>query len=77
MIKAQDRIFKGVNEQTKEFLEFVLSVYRKDGYITLADDNLSKFLTLKYGSPLEAEKILGSLYGVKSSFYSLQNSLYA
>lgn len=75
--KAQDKIFEGVNDQTKEFLEFVLNAYRKDGYATLAEDNLSKFLTLKYGSPMEAEKKLGSLYLVKSNFYSLQHSLYA
>ncbi len=76
ILKAKDRIFEDVDDETKEFLEFVLSAYHKDGYETLADEKLSTFLTLKYGSTIEAQNIFGDLGSVRNSFYSLQEYLY-
>ena len=75
--RAKRRIFDDVDEKTREFLEFVLNAYERDGYEALKETNLPEFLKLKYGSPMDAQNIFGDLYKVQNKYYSLQEILYS
>jgi len=76
ILQAKDEIFDGLDEETKEFLEFVLSAYHKDGYESLSEDAFSSFLTIKYGSLIEAQVVFTDLDKAKEEFVRLQEKLY-
>ena len=76
ILQAEDEIFEGLNDKTKEFLEFVLNSYHKDGYESLSEEVFPQFLTLKYGSLMEARVYFGDLTEVKQEFTQLQEKLY-
>jgi type I restriction enzyme R subunit len=78
ILRASDTIFdEDIDEKTKEFLEFVLSTYQKDGFETLSYDAFVDLLSLKYGSPVEAEMYFGDLNIVKTNFVKTQEKLYS
>ena len=76
-VDARKNIFyKSMNDQQKEFIEFVLNNYIKDGVNELDDSKLSKVLKIKYGSVHEAKEKLGNLKQIKKIFANLQQQLY-
>jgi type I restriction enzyme R subunit len=76
ILQAKEDIFKGLDDKTKEFLEFVLSSYHQDGYNSLSEEAFPEFLTLKYGSLMEANVYFQDLNEVKQDFVQLQEKLY-
>ncbi len=54
------------------FLDFVLSQCMADGEAELGMDKLPDLLNLKYGSPSDAVRELGSLAESKNTFRSFQ-----
>ncbi|MFA5646457.1 MAG: DEAD/DEAH box helicase family protein [Candidatus Ratteibacteria bacterium] len=74
---AQTRIFDGLNNSQKEFLEFVLSKYIETGVYELDQEKLPNLLTLKYKAVQDAEDILGQADVIRDTFIGFQRYLYA
>ena len=73
---AQVKIFSGLNNRQKEFLEFVLSKYIETGVEELDQEKLPDLLTLKYQALSDAEEILGGVDNIRSTFIGFQKHLY-
>ena len=74
--KAEDNIYAFLNSEQREFIEFVLNNYIKDGVDELDDSTLGDLITLKYKSPTDAERILGDLGELRNVFIDFQKHLY-
>ena len=75
--EARDKIFEGLDEKHKEFLDFVLSKYKEKGVEELSEDKLPVLLNLKDNSPSGVINILGDVESIRSTFFEFQKSLYA
>ena len=69
-----------LKKQTKarqEFLEYILDYYERNDYKELGQDKLFTFLQLKYGSPQDALRIMGtSASDLLGLYLSMQKELY-
>ena len=74
--QAQVKIFSGLDNKQKEFLEFVLSKYIETGVEELDQEKLPDLLTLKYQALSDAEEILGGVDNIKTTFIDFQKYLY-
>ncbi len=74
--QAQAKIFRGLNNKQKEFLEFVLSKYIECGVEELDQEKLPDLLTLKYQAIRDAEEILGGVDNIRTTFIDFQKYLY-
>jgi len=74
--QAQSKIFNGLNNKQKEFLEFVLAKYIETGVEELDQEKLPNLLTLKYQAIHDAEEILGRVENIRSTFIDFQKYLY-
>ena len=63
-----------VNQQI--FVDFVLSQYVAEGEAELGMDKLPNLLDLKYGSPRDAVRVLGSAAEIRTTFRDFQTHLY-
>lgn len=77
VVKAKDLIFRGLDDKTKEFLDFVLSKYIESGVDQLDQEVLPELLKLKYHAIADATDILGGVEMIRSTFLSFQKHLYA
>jgi len=75
--QSKDKIFKGLNEKQKEFLDFVLLKYEEKGVEELDEDKLPVLLNLKYHAIADAEQSIGSVDNIRSIFFTFQKNLYA
>ena len=75
--QTKEQIFSGLEEKQKEFLEFVLEKYEDRGVEELGEDRLPVLLNLKYHAIADAEKALGSVDGIRSTFFDFQKILYS
>ena len=75
--QSQARIFRGLDNKHKEFLEFVLSKYIETGVEELDQEKLPDLLTLKYQAIHDAEEILGGVDNIRATFIDFQKYLYA
>ncbi|KKH46616.1 EcoAI/FtnUII family type I restriction enzme subunit R [Methanosarcina sp. 1.H.A.2.2] len=75
--RAQSRIFEGLNDQQKEFLDFVLSKYIETGVGELSQDKLPGLLELKYHTISDAKAVLGEIAETRELFVGFQEYLYA
>jgi type I restriction enzyme R subunit len=73
---AEATIFAILNEQQKEFIEFVLRKYVETGVGELDQDKLPLLLTNKYQSLEDAKAILGDVKNISSLFIEFQKHLY-
>lgn len=74
--QAQVKIFRGLDNKHKEFLEFVLSKYIESGVEELDQEKLPDLLTLKYQAIRDAEEILGGVENIRTTFIGFQKYLY-
>ena len=74
---AKKDIFERLDEQNREFVEFVLSKYEERGVEELDEENLPVLLNLKYHAIANAEQTLGSVEEIRSNFFSFQRILYS
>ncbi len=74
---AQTKIFSGLTNKEKEFLEFVLSKYIETGVEELDQEKLPTLLQLKYQAISDAAEILGGVEKIKGTFIAFQKYLYA
>ena len=68
--------FLHMDENYKDFLEFVLSQYVINGFEELDDEKLSSFLQLKYHSIQDAKAKLGDVKTIRNHFIDYQRFLY-
>ncbi len=73
---AQFKIFAGLDDKQKEFLEFVLSKYIETGVEELDQEKLPDLLMLKYQTISDAEEILGGVDNIRTTFIEFQKYLY-
>lgn len=73
---SQATIFALLNEQQKEFIEFVLSKYIETGVEELDQEKLPVLLTNKYQSLEDAKEILGDVANISKLFIEFQQHLY-
>lgn len=69
-------ILSRYDAKQQAFLEFVLSQYVAEGEEELGTDKLPDLLDLKYGSPTDAVRELGSVSDIRSTFTGFQKGLY-
>jgi type I restriction enzyme R subunit len=73
---ANNNIFAMIDIKQKEFIEFILEKYIKNGVDQLDVNNLSKLIELKYKTIYDAEKALGNIDDIKKNFINFQKFLY-
>lgn len=75
--QTKDKIFEGLEEKQKEFLDFVLLKYEEKGVEELDEEKLPVLLNLKYHAIANAEQSLGNVEKIRSIFFAFQKNLYA
>ena len=73
---AENKIHSNLNDNQKEFIDFVLSRYVEGGVEELDINRLSDLIVLKYKALHDGEKILGNPEGIKNMFIDFQKHLY-
>jgi len=68
---AENKIHSNLNDNQKEFIDFVLSKYVEGGVEELDINRLSNLIILKYKALQDGEKILGNPEGIREE--SLRN----
>ncbi|EKD99377.1 MAG: hypothetical protein ACD_22C00278G0005 [uncultured bacterium] len=74
---SRNKIFDDLNDKEKEFVSFVLSKYERKGFEELEEEKLPVLLNLKYHTIADAEKELGDVNQIRSSFFQMQKNLYS
>ena len=74
--KASSKIFNGLEEKQKEFVDFVLEKYIETGVEELDQEKLPELLKLKYLALNDAAEILGGVDKIRKTFMSFQKYLY-
>jgi type I restriction enzyme R subunit len=69
-------ILSGHDPKAQAFLDFVLAQYVAEGEAELGMDKLPDLLDLKYGSPTDAVRELGSVAEIRNTFRGFQRQLY-
>lgn len=67
----------GYEEEMREFLDYVLGSYAKDGIRELDTRRLSHFIRSRYGSMNDAKRKLGSTVEIRAAFLSIQRHLFS
>jgi len=75
--QTKEKIFAGLNDKQKEFLDFVLSKYEEKGVEELDEEKLPVLLNLKYHAIANAEQSLGNVDSIRSIFFTFQQNLYS
>jgi type I restriction enzyme R subunit len=74
--RNKDDILQGLGQNHREFIEFVLAKYQERGVEELDEEKLPQLLNLKYHAILDAEKTLGGVEKIRSTFFTFQKFLY-
>lgn len=64
------------DDKQREFIDFILSHYIKDGVSQLSRTNMKSLLELKYGSISDAAETLGAISIIRDTFVGFQKFLY-
>ncbi len=75
--KAQLNIFRSLDNNQKEFLEFVLSKYIETGVEELDQEKLPDLLKIKYFAITDATELLGGVNKIRKTFINFQKHLFA
>jgi len=75
--RAKEKIFEGLDDKQKEFLDFVLSKYEEKGVEELDEEKLPILLNLKYHAIANAVDVLGKVDSIRFTFFDFQKDLYA
>ncbi len=73
---AYDRIFDDLDEEQREFIEFVLTRYVETGVEALDQSSLPELLQLKYHALADASEKLGGNIVIRKLFIDFQKYLY-
>lgn len=72
----RESILSRYDPRQRSFLEFVLSQYVEVGESELDTQKLPDPLELKYGTPVDAIRALGSVSDIRATFSGFQRGLY-
>jgi len=76
-VEHSDFIEKHHNEKAKEFIEFILERYKKDGVKELDEDKLGKLVDLSgLGSVREVANNFGGIVQMRDEYFELQREIY-
>lgn len=75
--QTRSKIFEGLEDRQKEFLEFVLAKYEDRGSEELDEEKLPILLNLKYHAIADAEEALGGVDKIRETFFNFQKKLYS
>ena len=75
--KHKSRVLEGRGDKQREFLEFVLEQYVRQGVGELDQEKLPHLLELKYHAVADAVAVLGNVTEVREMFVGFQEYLYA
>ncbi|MBI2596775.1 DEAD/DEAH box helicase family protein [Candidatus Daviesbacteria bacterium] len=75
--ETKSLIFQYLDDKQKDFLNFVLAKYIDEGVEELNEEKLPQLLNLKYQAITDAERILGGVERIRSTFFNFQRNLYA
>ena len=76
MTNAENEIHKNLNDNQKEFIDFVLSRYVEGGVEELDLDRLSSLIELKYNTIHDGLEVLGNVDEIRNTFIDFQKYLY-
>ena len=78
LVKNDKAYFDGYNEaKAKQFLQFILERYEKDGFTELSRDKLPQLIQLnQLGTPKEAANYFGGIEKLIDAYYSIQKRIY-
>lgn len=74
--KTKQSITNSLNNQQKEFIEFVLEQYIEKGVDELNEEKIPDLIKLKYHAVTNAEEALGSVSKIRNTFFEFQKILY-
>jgi len=74
--QSKGKIFEGLNDKQKEFLDFVLTKYEEKGVDELDEEKLPILLNLKYHAIADAVSTLGDVDSIRSIYFGFQKDLY-
>lgn len=74
--ESQEKIYYGLDDKQREFVEFVLAKYIESGVGELDQEKLPYLLLLKYHAIPDAVAILGSTDTILSTFIDFQKHIY-
>jgi type I restriction enzyme, R subunit len=77
VVQTKEKIFEGLDEKQKEFLDFVLAKYEERGVEELDEEKLPVLLNLKYHAIANAVNTLGEVDSIRSIFFNFQEDLYS
>ena len=72
----KQKIFSFLNENQRDFIQFILANYVSKGYEELDDSKLKYAIDSKYGDVNDAEQKLGSVDEIRKTFLEFQKYLY-
>ena len=73
---AENEIHKNLNDNQKEFIDFVLSRYVEGGVDELDLNRLSSLIEIKYNTIHDGLKVLGNVDDIRNTFIDFQKHLY-
>jgi len=76
VFEASGKIFYGLDNKQRQFLDFVLSKYIEGGVEELDQEKLPQLLELKYSSLTDAVEDLGGVASIQNTFIGFQKYLY-
>ena len=74
--RAKLYLIKNYDPKQREFLDFVLSQYVKQGFEELDDKKIGDLLILKYHALSDAKNELGNIQSIRNLFIDMQQYLY-
>lgn len=74
--QTKHKIYEGLNDEQKAFVDFVMAKYEERGVEELEESKLPVLLNLKYQAIANAEQSLGSVDEIRSIFFEFQQDLY-
>ena len=72
----KQKIFSFLDENQRDFIQFILANYVSKGYEELDDSKLKYAIDSKYGDVNDAEQKLGSVDEIRKTFLEFQKYLY-
>lgn len=72
----RDSIYSNLNDNKKDFVNFLVDLYINAGVSQLSNNNIKDLINMKYNSLEDAKKSLGGINNIKEVFTNFQKSLY-
>ncbi len=74
---SEQKVYNLLNEQQRDFVRYVLQNYVKDGVDELDEKKLGVILQAKYGTLPDAQRQLGTINEIRTTFIDFQQHLYS